>query len=135
MIDITRFVREANAGLNRKPFWHSVIDNVLPSELALAVAKEFPAYHDPLWFCYKNKLEDKKALNDWNKYPPTTYRLLTFLNAREFIEPLSVLVGAHLYADIGLHGGGWHIHASGGKLNPHLDYSIHPKMGLQRKLN
>jgi len=40
-----------------------------------------------------------------------------------------------LYPDIGLHGGGWHIHGRGGKLNIHLDYSIHPKSGLQRKLN
>ena len=40
-----------------------------------------------------------------------------------------------LYPDIGLHGGGWHIHSRGGKLNIHLDYSIHPKSGLQRKLN
>lgn len=30
---------------------------------------------------------------------------------------------------------GLHIHGKGGNLNPHLDYSIHPKLGLQRKLN
>jgi len=34
-----------------------------------------------------------------------------------------------------LHGGGWHMHGTGGNLNPHFDYSIHPKCGLQRKLN
>jgi hypothetical protein len=45
------------------------------------------------------------------------------------------LAGAKLYSDQGLHGGGWHIHGTGGNLNPHLDYSIHPKLGLQRKLN
>jgi Rps23 Pro-64 3,4-dihydroxylase Tpa1-like proline 4-hydroxylase len=28
-----------------------------------------------------------------------------------------------------------HCHASGGKLNTHLDYSIHPKLNLQRKIN
>ena len=27
------------------------------------------------------------------------------------------------------------MHGTGGNLNPHLDYSIHPKCGLQRKLN
>ena len=32
-------------------------------------------------------------------------------------------------------GGGWHIHKNGGILNPHLDYSLHPKLRLQRKLN
>ena len=40
-----------------------------------------------------------------------------------------------LYSDIGLNGGGWHIHKKGGKLNQHLDYSLHPKLGLERKLN
>ena len=28
-----------------------------------------------------------------------------------------------------------HIHSNGGKLNPHLDYSMHPKIPYQRKLN
>jgi len=40
-----------------------------------------------------------------------------------------------LYSDLRLNGAGWHIHKSGGKLNTHLDYSIHPKLGMQRKLN
>jgi hypothetical protein len=44
-------------------------------------------------------------------------------------------LGLDLYPDPGLHGGGWHIHGDGGNLNPHLDYSIHPKNGLMRKLN
>ena len=34
-----------------------------------------------------------------------------------------------------MHGGGWHIHANNGNLNPHLDYTIHPKMKYQRRLN
>ena len=37
--------------------------------------------------------------------------------------------------DFGLHGGGWHCHGEGGNLNMHLDYNIHPKLGMQRKLN
>jgi hypothetical protein len=40
-----------------------------------------------------------------------------------------------MYSDPGLHGGGWHLHGKGGKLNVHLDYDIHPKVKLQRKLN
>jgi glutamyl-tRNA synthetase len=32
-----------------------------------------------------------------------------------------------------LHGGGLHCHKAGGKLNTHLDYSLHPKLNLQRK--
>ena len=43
--------------------------------------------------------------------------------------------GKKLLGDGGLHGGGWHSHKKGGTLNTHLDYDIHPKTGLQRKLN
>ena len=49
---------------------------------------------------------------------------------------LSEITGiSPLYPDIGLHGGGWHMSGKGGSLAMHLDYSIHPKMNLQRKLN
>ena len=40
-----------------------------------------------------------------------------------------------MYPDYGLHGGGWHMHGTGGNLNVHKDYSVHPKLGLRRKLN
>ena len=45
------------------------------------------------------------------------------------------LAGVNLYPDCGLHGGGWHTHGVGGKLNMHPDYAIHPKSGLERQLN
>ena len=41
----------------------------------------------------------------------------------------------NLYPDYGLHGGGLHIHGRGGNLNIHKDYSIHPRLKMQRKLN
>ena len=41
----------------------------------------------------------------------------------------------HLMLDYGLNGGGWHMHSKGGNNNVHLDYNLHPKMGMQRKLN
>ena len=40
-----------------------------------------------------------------------------------------------LIPDIGLHGGGLHFHPPGGKLNVHKDYSIHPKLRKERRLN
>jgi Rps23 Pro-64 3,4-dihydroxylase Tpa1-like proline 4-hydroxylase len=38
-------------------------------------------------------------------------------------------------ADFGLHGGGIHMHQAGDYLNTHLDYDIHPKLDMKRKLN
>jgi hypothetical protein len=55
--------------------------------------------------------------------------------SEEFVEILRDGMGCNIYTDQGSHGGGWHMHGSGGNLNPHLDYSIHPKAGLLRKIN
>ena len=117
------------------PYDHLVIDDFFPLERAQKLSQEFPAYDDPKWFFYNNPLEKKKTINNWYDFPPETYKTFTLLNSDEFINMLSEKTGIeYLYPDIGLHGGGWHIHSRGGKLNIHLDYSIHPKTGLQRKL-
>ncbi len=118
-----------------QPFPHLIIDDFLPLDFANSLAHQFPKKDDDRLFEYNNPLEVKKALNDWNAYPPETYQFLQALNSKKVVDAFSSLLGLSLHADHGLHGGGWHMHASGGKLNPHLDYSIHPKLGLQRKLN
>lgn len=86
-------------------------------------------------FTTKMQLKIKNALNDWNSFPALTYKIFRELMSESFISILSRSLGVPLYQDPGLHGGGWHIHGSGGNLNPHFDYSIHPKVGLQRKVN
>ncbi|WP_263367664.1 2OG-Fe(II) oxygenase [Edaphobacter bradus] len=117
------------------PFRHIVIDNFLREDVARAVAEEFPEFDGPAWSVYNNAIEVKKALNHWDRFPKNTYALFNFLNSDEFVAEMSKLAGVKLWADPGLHGGGWHSHAAGGKLNTHLDYSIHPKLGLERILN
>ena len=118
------------------PFYYQVIDNFFNKEQAKAISNEFPDYHSNIWFCYNNPLENKKSCNNWYEFGPETYKTLTMLNSKEFIKQLQKITGiSKLYPDIGLHGGGLHIHGTGGKLNIHLDYSIHPKLKLQRKLN
>lgn len=117
------------------PFDYCVVDNFFTDEFASKVSEEFLGYESDKWFYYQNPIEDKKALNDWNAFPPSTYRAFFMLQSSDFVQLLSAAVGEVLYVDHGLHGGGWHMHGTGGNLNPHLDYSIHPKVGLQRKLN
>lgn len=135
MINIHHLQDRFSSFFAAQPFNHCVIDNFFPESIANSLSTEFIAYESEKWFYYHNPIEDKKALNDWNVFPSLTYRTFTYLNSSEFVSTISKLVGIQLYPDHGLHGGGWHMHASGGNLNPHLDYSIHPKMGLERKLN
>jgi len=121
---------------NKEPFDHWVIDNFLEYDHAKALAKEFTNYHDNEWYVYNNPLEVKKTLNNWWKFPPATYSFMEYLNSDAMISYIENLTGTGgLYPDLGLHGAGWHIHSNGGKLNVHLDYSVHPKLNLQRKYN
>jgi Rps23 Pro-64 3,4-dihydroxylase Tpa1-like proline 4-hydroxylase len=122
---------------NAEPFNHIVIDNFLNEKAAQELVSEFPTnLESSQWYRYDNAIENKRALNNWDRFPKKTYQFFSFLNSPEFIQYLQDNTGIErLYPDIGLHGGGWHAHGPGGKLNVHLDYSIHPKLGLERKLN
>ena len=118
------------------PFDHYVVDNFLPEETAELISNEFISYSNENWFVYKNQIENKKTLQDWGKFPKHTYKLFNYFCSPRFVEYISDISGIdNLYVDQGLHGGGWHMHGTGGNLNIHKDYSIHPKLGLQRKLN
>lgn len=118
------------------PFTHFIIDNFLPEKLALKLSNEFMDYNSPNWFVYDNPLEIKKSCNNFYFFPPETYQFFQYLNSPTFLSFLHELTGRNdIYPDIGLHGAGWHIQGRGSKLNVHLDYSIHPKLKMQRKFN
>lgn len=119
-----------------EPFDYWVIDNFFPIDFARDLSADFIAFDHPDWFVYDNPLEVKKTLNNWWNFPPLTYSTIEQFNTQQFVNYLENLTGiVGLQPDPGLHGAGWHIHGSGGKLNVHLDYSLHPKLELQRKLN
>ena len=119
------------------PFPFLVIDDFFREDIAKAVSKEFPDYSNSSLDNYSNAIEEKKLVNHWNKFGSSTYKAFSYLCSDAFVSLLSGIAvdSSGLKADIGLHGGGLHMHGPGGKLNVHMDYSIHPKLKLQRKLN
>ena len=119
-----------------RPFPYVVIDNFLKNKIAKKIEKEFPNFTDKELHEYRNYCEIKKSTNLWNLFQPTTYQLISILNSSEFTNNIKKkLKMKNLYADPGLNGGGLHIMGKGGKLNPHLDYVIHPKLNIKRKFN
>ena len=132
----TQIAIQTERFLNAKPFPHIVIDHFFSPETANQIAEEFLLYDDEGWHSYLNPIENKKTSNNWNVFSPLLYQVFNQLNSRGFISELeSLTVIEQLFADPGLHGGGLHSHSRGGKLNVHLDYSIHPKLKLERRLN
>ena len=137
MINLDSLKTASENWLANKPFPHFVVDNFFELEVSNRLENEFPNFDDNVWCEYENAIEVKKVCNNWNVFPKQTYEVFSYLNSSKFVDFLSeCLFGERkLFSDAGLNGGGWHIHSRGGKLNTHLDYSLHPKLGLQRKLN
>lgn len=118
------------------PFPHLVIDDFFTENIANKLAEDFPNQDSSIFNGnYNNQIEIKTTCNVWDRFPTTTYKVLHYLNSSDFIGIIERHTSIKLYADQGLHGGGWHLHPSGGKLNVHLDYTLHPKMGMMRKYN
>ena len=130
-----RSLIKALSTFNQEPFDFCVIDNFFKSKIAKQLCDSFPKYNSKIWHTYKSKIEDKKTCNNWNLFDDLTYQVFTYLNSDQFVSLISEKIDIKLFSDPGLHGGGWHIHSNKGNLNPHLDYSIHPKMNIQRRLN
>ena len=118
------------------PFKHVVIDDFFLPEVADKLSEEFPDYNDTSLNNLNNPLENKKSNNHWDRFPSCTYRAFMELGKEKFLDFMKVLSDSNdLVLDYGLNGGGWHMHGRGGNNNVHLDYNLHPKMCMQRKLN
>jgi hypothetical protein len=126
-----------NIKFDNNPFDHWIIEDFLDTQDAKDVSKEFIDYESTEDIVrYKGWIGEKSTCNSWNRFPALTYKIFSNLLSVDFVSHLSAVTGlTPLYPDIGLHGGGWHMSGKGGSLAVHLDYSIHPKLNLQRKLN
>ena len=135
-INTNKFIRSLKNFDKSKPFPHIVIDGFLKNDVALKVKKNFDNLKDKKLWSYDNFCEVKKATDNWNFFSPDTYQLLSALNSESFLLSLKKKLKLNnIYPDYGLNGGGLHLMKNNGRLNPHLDYVIHPKLNLIRKFN
>ena len=137
MINIGALKNAAAEWQEAKPFPHFHVDDFFETNIAKQLEAEMPDFDSEIWHEYGNAIEVKKVCNNWNAFPSMTYRTFSYLNSNDFVSLLgrTLFKDDILSSDFGLNGGGWHIHSRGGKLNTHLDYSLHPKTRHQRKLN
>lgn len=118
------------------PFPYIVIDNFLQKPILKQIVKEFPGEESDIWWEYNNPLETKFGSDDIRKFPSTIASTIHALNHQDFISKLGKLTGIKgLMSDPYLHGGGLHCTRPGGKLDIHVDYGIHPKLHMERRIN
>jgi len=121
--------------LSGKPFEHVVIDNFFNDEYAELLYNNFPDVADKNWFSYWNPIEKKYAMNNFSE-SEIYNNLFLELQSNDTLELVKKISGINnLEIDKHLHGAGVHYHPKGGKLDMHLDYSIHPISGKERRVN
>ena len=120
-----------------RPYPHIVIDNFLQPEVAKAAMEEFPPLDPDQWNNYLHVNERKFSNTEPDTWGPTLQGVLDELHSPRFVRFVSDLIGIDaLVADPSLEGGGLHQSTTGGFLNIHADYTVHPhNRKWQRRAN
>jgi len=108
------------------PCPHILLKDLLEPNIALQVAREFPAPNSNSWTQYKHANENKLGMPKRELFPPLLGAVVDELNSPEVVGWVSQLTGIPgLLADPMLEGGGLHQSGPGGYLNVHTDFSKH----------
>jgi Rps23 Pro-64 3,4-dihydroxylase Tpa1-like proline 4-hydroxylase len=123
-----------NEYLKNTPFENVVIHNFFKEDIINKLIDNFPEINND-WYKYWNPIEKKYAFNKLEK-TPLFLDLFSELQNENFVKKISEITGiTNLENDPHLHGAGIHFHPPGGKLDMHLDYSIHPISKKERRVN
>lgn len=123
---------------SQEPFQHWILQDLFPAEDVAGVYQEAVGLPDgDHWARYTNDCEaGKRACRSLSKLGAATNRLFDWLLSPRFVKMVEEWTGVgSLQADPTLHGAGIHVTDPGGWLNTHLDYELHPTLGLERRVN
>lgn len=113
--------------LAAKPFPHIVLDDFLVRETAERATEEFPSPTTQHWLSYIHVNERKYANRDAQTWGPALQLVAKELSSPRFLRFLRGLTGIEgLFVDESMDGGGLHQSLTGGFLNIHADFIVHP---------
>ncbi|MET8826114.1 2OG-Fe(II) oxygenase [Streptomyces sp. NPDC004610] len=116
------------------PFPHVVADGLWDPALLSACAAEFPPGDDPRWITYPDPKEIGKRAGASNMWGPATRSFFETARSAETCRALERATGIGPLTADDL-GGGMHMTGEGGRLAMHRDFSFHPTLRLERRLN
>ncbi len=109
------------------PFPHVALDGFLRPDVAHAAVLEVPPVDREHWVNYVHANERKFANTDPSTWGPTLRAVWEEMTSPRFLRFLGELTGIEgLVADPSLEGAGLHQTRSGGFLNIHADFTVHP---------
>ncbi len=122
---------------NAEPFPHVVIEDLFHHEVLDAVVDEFPPAGSSDWdVTRESRTARKTGLRSDAKMGAASRSLLSDLNSGTFIDFVEEVSGiSGLVPDPHFFGGGLHQVGNDGFLKVHADFSRHPRLRLERRLN
>lgn len=127
--------RLAQSFKDASPFQHVVIDNVFSDDILDAVLADYNGLRHNTEYG-DSTTQGKYTCDDWDKFPPATFELISYLNAGPFVSFLAKVTGIpSLTSDPYLLGGGIHETLPGGYLKMHTDFNFHKLLQLDRRVN
>jgi hypothetical protein len=123
--------------LSATSFPHIVLDAFLDPETAERATEEFPPFDRERWLAFIHANERKFSHTNPQSWGPTLQSVLGKLHSPRFVRFLSGLTGIDgLLVDESLEGGGLHQSVTGGFLNIHADFTVHPRhRNWRRRVN
>jgi Rps23 Pro-64 3,4-dihydroxylase Tpa1-like proline 4-hydroxylase len=120
-----------------RPFPHIVIDDFLRPDVIRELVNDFPGPGDHAWLKYRAPAEKDKLQSTSELSMPNSIRsMIGAFNSSTFVKFLEQLTGIEgIIPDPHLYGGGMHQTMRGGHLKMHIDYNLHQKWQLERRLN
>ena len=116
------------------PIEHVVIPNFFSLEMAEKIHAQFPT-PDETWFKYENPFEGKYIFNQFKNDDPMK-KVIDELYSPQFLEYVSKISQVpNLESDPHLNAGGLHAYTRNGMSGVHLDYTIHPVTGKERRVS
>lgn len=118
------------------PYPYICLDHFIDAGVVRRVAAEFPELGEKGDIRFRDPNQVKLASRGASRFGAETLRLVQFLNSGPFLEYLGALTGIEgLVADPHFAGGGLHEIRRGGFLKIHADFSRHPDLPLDRRIN
>lgn len=119
----------------KRPFRYLVMDDFLPLEFAESILASYPQ-PDPQTWDATTYIHQRKKFTQTQGFPPPIASFFTLTATEEFRNLISKITGVEkLIDDPELVGGGLHQIMRGGFLDVHVDYNLHPRTKLYRRLN
>jgi Rps23 Pro-64 3,4-dihydroxylase Tpa1-like proline 4-hydroxylase len=120
-----------------EPFPHIVIDGLFDNAVLGRILDEFPAPEAMNWARFDNAEEKKLGYYyETSRISSVIREFLDAMNSFEMLLFLESLTGIYgLIPDPYFGGGGLHQVEAGGFLKVHVDFNVHPKLKLDRRLN